>query len=151
MAVISRSGNLLDDDAQVLVNPVNCVGVMGRGLALAFRRTFPSILLPYSVACRTHALRPGMVRLVPLPDGQRFVANFPTKQHWRDPSRLEWIQDGLTGFVPALVAREVTSVAIPPLGCGSGGLDWRQVRPLIVAAFARAPQIDVRLYEPARR
>ncbi len=150
MSIVPCSGNLLDDSAQVLVNPVNCVGVMGKGLALAFRQRFPMILLPYQAHCYVRKLRPGTIQFVPLPDG-RLVANFPTKDHWRDPSQLGWIREGLSALVEELTARGISTVAVPPLGCGNGGLRWREVRALIVVGFAAAPWIEVRLYEPTVR
>jgi O-acetyl-ADP-ribose deacetylase (regulator of RNase III) len=147
--IIRLHGDLLTSQAAVLVNPVNCVGVMGKGLARAFAGRFPSLVAPYRAACRHGLLRPGGVQFVPLPQAGRCVANLATKDHWRDPSRYAWIQAGLEALIAGLRSRGAPSVALPPLGCGLGGLDWARVRPLIVRTFSlRAPGITVFLYEP---
>ena len=141
------SGDLLASDAQVLVNPVNCVGVMGKGLAKAFADRFPTILPPYQAACRERRLRPGQVQFLTLPDG-RVIANLPTKDHWRDPSRIEWVRDGLAALRLKVLDRGLSSIAIPPLGAGLGGLRWRDVRSEIEHAFVDDFDLDVRVYEP---
>lgn len=138
-------GDLFQSDSQVLVNPVNCVGVMGKGLAKAFADRFPSILTPYKRACASNQLRPGQVQFLTLPDGT-VIANLPTKDHWRNPSQLDWVAAGLDALVAKMTARGLSSVALPPLGCGLGGLRLDQVRPEVERAFAGTPDIRVLFY-----
>ena len=148
-----QHGDLLQAPAQALVNTVNCVGVMGKGIALQFERAFPEILPPYKEACSTGALRPGQLLVVDLqPTLERplpiAVVNFATKDHWRGASKIEWIEAGLARLVEETRLRGWCSVAVPPLGCGNGGLDWNLVRPRIEAAFAALPDVQVLLFPP---
>lgn len=144
-------GNILDDDAEALVNPVNCVGVMGAGLAKAFKERFPNTSAWYRKGCDEGKVKPGEVYIIPIRLGRnrQWVAHVPTKDHWRDPSRLEWVQGGLDGLADFVREMRLRSVAIPMLGCGLGGLAWSDVRPLIERAFAGLPDVDVRVYGPA--
>lgn len=147
MTVITAlSGNLLHDDAQALVNTVNTVGVMGKGLALQFKRAFPEVFEQYATACREGRVQPGRIHAVPLRSSDRWVLNFPTKRHWRQRSRIEDIEAGLDDLVLVLAELKITSVAVPPLGCGNGGLDWVQVHPLIMSKLGEL-DVDVRLYD----
>ncbi|MGV9374263.1 type II toxin-antitoxin system antitoxin DNA ADP-ribosyl glycohydrolase DarG [Nonomuraea sp. NPDC003707] len=139
------SGNLLRDDAQVLVNTVNLVGVMGKGIALQFKRAFPEVFATYAEACARGELRPGKIFPVRLAGTDRWVLNFPTKRHWRQRSRLDDIVAGLDDLARLLVDLEIRSVAVPPLGCGNGGLQWSVVRPLILEKLGSL-DVDVRLY-----
>ncbi len=139
------SGNLIRDDAQALVNTVNVVGVMGKGLALQFKRAFPDVFRAYQAACQAGEVTPGRILPVRIHDTDRWVLNFPTKRHWRQPSRLEDVESGLIDLVRVLTSHEIRSVAIPPLGCGNGGLDWAVVKPLIVDRLGPL-DVDVRLY-----
>ncbi|WP_288482464.1 macro domain-containing protein [uncultured Deinococcus sp.] len=145
-----RQGDMLQAKAEALVNTVNCVGVMGRGVALQFRNAFPDNYAKYVVACKRHEVEPG--RMFITETGQfenpRYIINFPTKRHWKGKSRIEDIQLGLVDLVADVKRLDIRSVAIPPLGAGLGGLDWAQVRPLIVEAFAALPQVQVLIYEP---
>lgn len=145
-----RQGDILQADAEALVNTVNCVGVMGRGVALQFRKAFPENYEAYRGACERGELHPGTMFVFTLSrlHGARFIINFPTKRHWRGKSRLEDIQVGLQTLVEEVRQRGIESVAVPPLGCGLGGLDWRQVRPLIEEAFSTLPRVRVLVYEP---
>ena len=128
------TGDIFAQPADVLVNPVNCAGVMGRGLALQFKRRYPAVFRAYREACRDGELRPGRVLLLPTgSDRPRAIAHFPTKRHWRDPSRIEDIDAGLRHLATTIRRLRVPSIALPPLGCGLGRLDWRTVRPLIAA------------------
>jgi O-acetyl-ADP-ribose deacetylase (regulator of RNase III) len=136
------SGDITADDADLLVNTVNCVGVMGKGVALAFKSRWPSIMAPYQTACRNRDLRPGGCGLFDLPDGRRW-AGLATKDHWRDGSQLAWIQSGLQELARQARAAGVRSIALPPPGCGNGGLDWRVVEPLVLDALAG---FDLRIY-----
>lgn len=134
------AGDIFAQPAAALVNPVNCVGVMGRGLALQFKRRFPDAFEPYRQACRGRALRPGRVLVWPTRrPAPRWIVHFPTKRHWRDPSRLEDIDAGLRDLAASVRRHRMSSVALPPLGCGLGGLDWASVRPLLEAHLADLP------------
>jgi O-acetyl-ADP-ribose deacetylase (regulator of RNase III) len=143
-------GNILEADADALVNTVNCVGVMGRGIALQFRKAFPENFKAYEAACKKKEVRTGKVvvfetgRLT----GPRFIINFPTKRHWRGKSRIEYIDSGLESLVDEIKKRKIKSVAVPPLGCGLGGLNWKSVRPRIMRAFEELPNVRVLLFEP---
>ena len=151
-----HSENLLDDNADVLVNTVNCVGVMGKGLALEFKQRHPIVFSTYQKSCRKGEVVPGRMHIVlenkfhSARDHHRYVVNFPTKRHWRENSQLENIEAGLehlVGFI-RYVARS-RSIALSPLGCGLGGLDWqRDVGPMVLKALQPLPDVDVRLYAP---
>lgn len=145
--IIETSGNLLQDDAQTLVNAVNTVGVMGKGIALQFKRAFPDMFAAYSAACSNGLVQPGHVFPVQINGSDRWVLNFPTKRHWREESRIDDIVAGLNDLAQLLVKLNIQSVAIPPLGCGNGGLHWPQIRPLILEKLDHL-DIDIRLYEP---
>ncbi len=144
------TGDILQAEAEALVNTVNCVGVMGRGIALQFKKAFPQNFDTYKAACDRKTLLPGRMLVVDLNQLQwpRYVINFPTKRHWKGRSRLEDIQSGLAALVNEVRARNIRSIAIPPLGCGLGGLDWDVVRPMIERAFGQLPDVRVVLYEP---
>lgn len=149
--IVSRSGNLLDDDAEALVNAVNTVGVSGKGLALAFRRRFPLSEAAYRAAASRGEVRLGSVLGVPADgclDGPKWVVHFPTKGHWREPSRIEWIEAGLDDLVRFLREHHVRSVAVPALGCGCGGLSWGRVESVIRARLGSLEDVEVRLYGP---
>ncbi|MCU0568888.1 MAG: macro domain-containing protein [Oculatellaceae cyanobacterium Prado106] len=145
-------GDILQANAAALVNTVNCVGVMGRGVALQFRQAFPDNFKAYATACKAHQVQPGKMVLYPLDrrSTPQFIINFPTKRHWRDKSRIEDIQSGLVDLIQVIQQQQIPSIAIPPLGCGLGGLHWNDVCPLIMAAFASLPEVSVLLFEPAR-
>ncbi|MFI7606705.1 macro domain-containing protein [Micromonospora sp. NPDC049366] len=148
--IILSHGNLLTADADALVNTVNTVGVMGKGIALQFKRAYPANYAAYRAACGSNEVRLGRVfvfdsaRLGP----RRYVINFPTKGHWRADSRLSDIEAGLADLVRVVRERQITSVAVPALGCGNGGLDWNEVRPAIERAFAELPDVRVLLFPP---
>ncbi|MCA1704199.1 MAG: macro domain-containing protein, partial [Actinobacteria bacterium] len=126
-------GNLLDSDAEALVNTVNTVGVMGKGIALQFRRRYPDMFRAYERAAKRREVRLGQMHVwdTGAMTGLRFVINFPTKGHWRARSRLPDIEAGLADLVRVVREKSISSIAVPPLGCGSGGLDWAEVKPLI--------------------
>lgn len=144
------TGNILKSKAEALVNTVNCVGVMGRGIALQFKNVFPSNFKAYAAACERKEVQPGRMfvhetgKLMP-----RFIVNFPTKRHWKGKSRIEDIISGLEALAAEIRARNIRSIAVPPLGSGLGGLDWKDVRPLIVAALEGLQDVAVTVYEPA--
>jgi O-acetyl-ADP-ribose deacetylase (regulator of RNase III) len=144
-------GDILKADAEALVNTVNCVGVMGRGIALQFRKAFPENFEVYKAACDRGDLQPGRMLVHDLGrlSNPRYVINFPTKRHWKGKSRIEDIEAGLATLVREVRTRGIRSLAIPPLGCGLGGLDWREVRPKIEKEFESLPEVRVLLFEPA--
>lgn len=144
-------GNLLEAQVEALVNTVNCVGYMGKGIALQFKQAFPANFKAYESECRAGAMIPGrmLVHDYGMLIQPRYIINFPTKRHWRGKSRMEDVEAGLAALVEEVRQRGIRSIAIPPLGCGLGGLDWEEVRPRIEAAFASLPDVEVHLYEPA--
>lgn len=144
-------GNLLESGADAMVNTVNTVGVMGKGIALMFKEAFPPNFREYEAACKRGAVRTGEMFVTERPSmlgAPRWIINFPTKEHWRGRSRLEWIEAGLRDLRRVVVERQIRSIALPPLGCGNGGLDWGVVRPLIERSLAELPDVDVVIYEP---
>lgn len=145
-----KQGDILRADAEALVNTVNCVGVMGRGIALQFKKAFPENFTHYKAVCDRYELRPGMMLIHDLNRLQfpRYVINFPTKRHWKGKSRMEDIEAGLMALVQDLRQQQIHSIAIPPLGCGLGGLRWEDVRAKIEEAFRDLPDVQVLLYEP---
>ncbi|MBK7660315.1 MAG: macro domain-containing protein [Betaproteobacteria bacterium] len=147
-----RQGNLLEARAEALVNTVNTVGVMGKGIALMFKERFAENFRLYSAACKASQIQTGKVFVTEVHElnGPRWIINFPTKQHWRAPSRMEWIVEGLQDLRRVLLANEVKSVAIPPLGSGNGGLEWADVRAQIEAALGDL-DIDILVFEPTKQ
>lgn len=144
------SGDILKCEADALVNTVNCIGVMGRGIALQFKNAFPENFKAYAAACKRGAVGPG--RMFVFETGwltpPRFIINFPTKRHWRGKSRIEDIETGLIDLVEVIRDRNIHSIAIPPLGAGLGGLNWIEVRPRIERALAELENVHVLVYEP---
>jgi len=151
MMVRLTKGDILASDTDALVNTVNCVGVMGRGIALQFKRAFPENFKLYQKACARGEVRPGSMFVVESAEltGPRYIINFPTKRDWKNKSRMEDIESGLSALVQVIRARNIKSIALPPLGCGLGGLDWNDVRPRIERALSAVPGVEVLLYEPA--
>ena len=145
-----KDGNILRADTEALVNTVNCVGFMGRGIALQFRKAYPENFEAYSKVCKEKKLHPGIVYTyrVQTLGGPRYIINFPTKRHWKGKSKLEDIEKGLIALVEEVKRLDIRSISIPPLGCGLGGLTWETVRPIIEDAFSTLPEIEVDLYEP---
>lgn len=145
-----RTGDILKADAEALVNTVNCVGIMGRGIALQFKNIFPANFAAYAEACDRGEVEPG--RMFVFETGYlgnpRFIINFPTKRHWRGKSRIEDIESGLDALIAEIKSRNIRSIAIPPLGAGLGGLDWMQVRQLIVAALSAVEGVTSIVFEP---
>ncbi len=150
-ALISfRTGDLLDEDAEALINPVNCVGVMGRGIALQFKKKYPGNFRAYVAACKRKEIVPG--RMFVFETGAllypRFIVNFPTKRHWRGKSRLRDIEDGLEDLARLIRERRIRSIAVPALGSGLGGLDWSDVRPRIEETLRGFDDLDAVIFEP---
>lgn len=144
-------GNIIKTDAEALVNTVNCVGIMGKGIALQFKQAFPENFKAYEKACRDNEVMPGKMFIFETGTliNPKFIVNFPTKRHWKGKSKIEDIQSGLTSLVEEVQKRGIQSIAVPPLGCGNGGLDWEVVRSLILSAFENIPNVQVSLLEPA--
>lgn len=144
------TGNLLEAHADALVNTVNCVGVMGRGVALQFKEAFPDNFAAYAAACERREVRPGamFVHTTGQLAGPRWIVNFPTKRHWRGRSRLDDIDAGLAALKDTIASLGIRSIALPPLGSGLGGLDWTVVRPRIQEALGDLTDVDVLVYEP---
>lgn len=143
-------GNLLEAPAEALVNTVNEVGVMGKGIALMFREAFPANSRVYEEAAKTGNVRVGRMLVTENRAlvGPRWIVNFPTKKHWRQPSKLEWVREGLRDLGRVLRENNIHSVALPPLGCGNGGLDWVLVKREIEGALGDLGDVDVFVYEP---
>ncbi|MGE3872725.1 MAG: macro domain-containing protein [Parvibaculaceae bacterium] len=154
MSITFTEGNLLDAKAEALVNTVNTVGVMGKGIALMFKEAFPENFRAYVDACKKGKVQIGQVFATERRDwigGPRWIVNFPTKKDWRHPSKLEWIEEGLKDLRRFIVEYEIRSIALPPLGSGNGKLNWFDVRPLIEEVLDSLPGVDVTVYEPTGR
>ena len=150
MTVKITKGDLLAERVDAIVNTVNTVGVMGKGIALQFKRKWPANAKAYEEACKQGEVTPG--RMFIFDNGRlvdpKYIINFPTKRDWRQPSRIADIEDGLKDLVSQIKELRIQTIAIPPLGCGNGGLDWSEVKPRIEAAFSQIPDVEVRLFEP---
>ena len=148
-----KTGDLLAEDAEALVNAVNCVGVMGRGIALQFKRAFPDNFRAYSEACKRNEIRPGRMFVYETHQtaNPRYIVNFPTKRHWSGNSRMEDVEAGLRNLVDVIWKRNIRSIALPALASGLGGLAWDEVRPRIEASLHSLDDLDEReivIFEP---
>lgn len=147
-----KKGNLLEANAEALVNTVNTVGVMGKGIALMFKEKFPKNMSEYKNACANKQVQTGKMFVTrqetPIP---RWIVNFPTKEHWKNPSRLEWVISGLNDLRQFIIENNVKSIAIPPLGTGNGGLNWPEVLELIHSFLDDLNQVDIQVYEPTEQ
>lgn len=152
MPIIFKTGDLFEDPSEALVNTVNCVGVMGAGVALEFKKRWPENFREYRKLCDAGALRPGVLFIHAVGDlvsgAPKYLVNFPTKDHWRNGSSRSYIVDGLEALVEHIEALGISSIAMPPLGCGNGGLDWNDIRPLIVEKLGRLEGVDIVVYDP---
>jgi O-acetyl-ADP-ribose deacetylase (regulator of RNase III) len=142
-------GNLLDADVEAVVNTVNTEGIMGKGIALQFRKAYPENYEAYRQACDAGEVEPGRMfvfdrRTLTRP---RYIINFPTKRHWRSKSRMSDIEAGLVALVQEVKRLGVRSVAVPPLGCGLGGLSWADVRPRMHVALEKVPEVRWLVFE----
>jgi O-acetyl-ADP-ribose deacetylase (regulator of RNase III) len=144
------TGNLLAADAEALVNTVNCVGIMGRGVALQFKKAFPANFTAYAAACKRAEVQPG--RMFVFETGKvthpRYIINFPTKRHWHGASRLSDIESGLKALAGEIASRRIRSIALPPLGSGLGGLNWPDVRAAIDRLLSRLDDVAITVFEP---
>ncbi|MGP1679947.1 MAG: type II toxin-antitoxin system antitoxin DNA ADP-ribosyl glycohydrolase DarG [Burkholderiales bacterium] len=145
-----RTGDILNADAEALVNAVNCVGVMGRGVALLFKKAFPENFKAYAAACARGQVQPGRMFVFETdrPANPKYVINFPTKRHWREGSRMEDIEIGLIDLAETVRTHGIRSIALPALGCGLGGLNWNDVRPRIESAMHAVEQVQAMVFEP---
>jgi len=148
--IIFKQGNLLDAGTDALVNTVNTVGVMGKGIALMFKEAFPENFQLYAAACKRGEIQLGHMFVT---EGQRlggpkWIINFPTKKHWRYPSKIEWIEDGLKDLVQVIKKNKIRTIALPPLGSGNGKLDWQEVRSKIEAALGSLSDVQITVFEP---
>jgi O-acetyl-ADP-ribose deacetylase (regulator of RNase III) len=146
-------GNLLEAPVEAVVNTVNTVGVMGKGIALMFKERFPENNKAYEAACRAGEVRVGSMFVTPGVElgGPRWIINFPTKENWRNPTKLEWVESGLSALKEEILKKGIRSLAIPPLGCGNGGLEWSVVRPMIEQALGDLEGVEVVVYEPTAK
>lgn len=153
MSITFKTGDLFLDKSEALVNTVNCVGVMGKGVAHEFKHRWPENYKAYKKVCTAKELRPGQMLIFELGNlfekGEpKFIVNFPTKDHWRAKSKLEYISEGLDALVSDIKKYQIKSIALPPLGCGNGGLDWSVVRPMMVDKLSELENVSVTIYEP---
>jgi len=147
------TGNLLDAEVDALVNTVNTVGVMGKGIALMFKERFPANMDAYAKACKAKQVHTGKMFITETGElmAPRWIVNFPTKQHWRAKSKMEWIIDGLADLRRFLLENSVQSIALPPLGAGNGGLNWEDVKPHIEQALGDLDDTNIIIYEPTAK
>lgn len=152
MIILKNKGNLLEESVDALVNTVNCVGIMGKGIALQFKKAYPQNYLAYKKACTRKEVHPGKMFVYPTNTlwGVRFIINFPTKKHWKEMSRIEYIENGLNHLLTVIQTNKISSIAIPPLGCGNGGLEWEKVKEIIINKLKEVPETKIILYEPGR-
>ncbi len=145
-----KTGNILTEDAEAITNTVNCVGVMGRGIALQFKKAFPENFKAYAVACKRDEVQPGRMFIHDMEGltNPRYIINFPTKRHWRGKSRITDIEAGLVDLAAQIRERGIHSIAIPPLGSGLGGLEWPEVKQRIEQVFADMDDVRIIVFEP---
>ncbi|WP_417677608.1 macro domain-containing protein [Roseibium sp.] len=153
MTIEYKNGDMFDEPTEAIVNTVNCVGVMGKGVALEFKRRWPENFKAYKKLCDAKKISPGSMFIFEnhdiLSNGKhRYLINFPTKQHWRAKSKIEYVREGLSDFVNQVRELGIKSVALPPLGCGNGGLDWLEVRPLIEKSLSELPDVKFVVFAP---
>lgn len=145
-----KTGDLLNEDVEAIVNTVNCVGVMGRGIALQFKKCFPENFKVYATACKRKEMRPSKMFIYQtgLLLNPKYIINFPTKRHWRAKSRIEDIETGLMDLVKVIRNNNITSIALPPLGCGLGGLEWATVKVSIEQKLSKLEDVQIIIFQP---
>lgn len=153
MTIHTKKGDMFAEPVEALVNTVNCVGVMGKGVALEFKNRWPANFRAYKSLCDAKGLKPGQMFVFDTKElfaseGPRYLINFPTKAHWRSKSKMEYIEDGLDALVEAIREHGITSIAIPPLGCGNGGLAWADVLSMIETKLSKLDDVDIILFAP---
>ena len=153
MSLTFKTGDMFQESADAIVNTVNCVGVMGKGVALEFKRRWPENFKAYKRLCDSHELRPGKVYVHQegdmLSGSRRFLINFPTKDHWRAKSKMEFIDTGLDAFIAEVKRLRIKSVVMPPLGCGNGGLDWAEVKALMTDKLSPVEGVEFVIFAPS--
>lgn len=150
MSIKYVSGDIFDCEAEAIVNTINCVGVMGRGLALQFKNKYPENFQAYQQACKLGGVQTGKMFVFQnnQPSSPRYIINFPTKEHWRNNSKIEYIETGLQDLISVIQQNHIQSIAIPPLGAGLGGLDWQLVKQKIEHSLSHLDNVDIYVYEP---
>ena len=145
-----KTGDILSEQAEALVNTVNCVGAMGRGIALQFKRAFPDNFRAYAARCKQEKMQPGKVFVFETGElfHPRYIINFPTKRHWKGKSRMEDIESGLASLAKVIRSHHIRSIAIPPLGSGLGGLEWFEVRARLEATLKELKNVRIVIFEP---
>lgn len=148
-----KTGNIFEENIEAIVNTVNCVGIMGRGIALQFKKKYPANFKVYAEAAKHNKVIPGKMFVFENNKDcyPKYIINFPTKRHWRDKSRISDIQSGLQSLAETIQKEKIQSIAIPPLGCGLGGLNWNEVRQLIINTFEKLPDINIIVFEPSEQ
>lgn len=147
MSLTFVEGNMFYDDSTIRVNTVNCVGVMGKGVALAFKNRYPLMFLEYRRACKTGSIQPGRMQICGPDEKGNIIVNFPTKRHWRDDSKYEDIQLGLESLRSYLSGKGPVKVSVPALGCGNGGLNWDIVKEMIEDHLSDL-EAEIKVYSP---
>lgn len=141
-------GNLFESEAECLINTVNCEGFMGKGIAYQFKLKYPNNNKDYVKACKNHSLTIGKLHY--FKEDGKLIINFPTKDKWRQKSKIEYIESGLTALVELIPSLDVKSFAIPPLGCGNGGLEWHVVKDILIQKLEQlSTNYDFIIYEPS--
>ena len=151
MSIELKKGDIFAEDAEAIVNTVNCIGIMGRGIALQSKKKFPENFTLYEKACKSNQVRPGKMFVYETYNAfnPKYIINFPTKRHWRSNSRIKDIELGLYDLVEVINENQIKSIAIPPLGCGLGGLNWSDVRALLFSFLETLTNVEIMIYEPA--
>lgn len=146
-----KGQNIFEMGAEAIVNTVNCVGIMGKGLALQFKKEYPKNYKEYEAACKHGDVVPGKMFIHHTSSllNPKYIINFPTKRHWKGKSKIEDIEAGLQNLAQEIQSLSIQSIVVPPLGCGNGGLDWAEVRPLIERYLSQLPDVDIKVIEPA--
>lgn len=146
MAIKYIKGNIFNSKCQSIVNTVNCVGVMGKGIAQVYKLRYPSMFLEYKEHCNKQIIKPGVLWLYNKQENAPWILNFPTKMHWKFPSKIEWIENGLKKFLDTYQQKRITSIAFPLLGTHNGGLDTQQVRQLMDKYLSKC-NIEIEIYD----
>ena len=151
LKIMDYCSNIFNSRTETLVNTINCVGIMGKGLAKEFKKHFPEMFEDYKKRCENNEIKPGHPYFWPNVSGGKSIINFPSKNHWRDNSQLEWIETGLKDFSDKHHIWDVKSVAFPALGCNNGGLDWDVVKPMMIFYLEKLGDIDIEIYPPSTK